>query len=146
MEPAMDLESPVGKWHIDEEETELELKEAHRNIIMNESRLGLMRNLLEHGLCTRDIYSFICSQADLCVTNSDPDRVTMKNAMKKKIQDLVQTIKNDHRKRRHCEKQLLRLVNGRSWVLRKKIRSIKNSVSAEQEKILNKHKKKNRTL
>ena len=31
----MDVNIPVGEWPIDEEETELELKEAHRNIIMN---------------------------------------------------------------------------------------------------------------
>ena len=58
MKPAMDVISPVGDWHIDKEETELELKVAHRSIIKNESRLELMRSLLEQGLCTRYIYAF----------------------------------------------------------------------------------------
>ena len=71
--------------HIDEEETTLELKEAHRNIILNESRLELLKNLLKQGLCTRDIYSFACKQADLCITDSEPDKITIKNAMKKKM-------------------------------------------------------------
>ena len=98
VQPAMEQENPTGVRHINEVEViESELIEAHRRSIQNESRLHLMKNLLEKGLCTRDIYSFACTQADLCVTTADLDISTVKCAMKMKIRDLVQTIKNNHR-------------------------------------------------
>jgi len=72
----MEINNPVGTRHIIGE-AESELKEAHLKIIRNESRLDLMRNLLSSGLCTRDIYSFACSQADLCTTVAIPDKTTI---------------------------------------------------------------------
>ena len=87
MKPAMDIVSPVGVRHI-AREIESELKEAHMKIIKNESRLNLMRDLLTAGLCTRDIYSFACAQADICTTISEPDKTTVLSAMRTKIQDL----------------------------------------------------------
>ena len=80
----MERSSPFGVRHIDGD-TELELTEAYRKIISNESRLGLMEKLLDSGLCTRDIYSFACNQADTCETIIDPDESTIKCAMKMKI-------------------------------------------------------------
>ena len=133
---------PVGVRQIDEDETVSELVEAHRRIMMNESRLELMRSLLQRGLCTRDIYAFACSQADLCVTTSDPDRSTVKCAMKRKIRDIIQTIKMEHRKRRQKEKELLRQYGGKSWRLRKKIQKIKIGLRQEHDLITKKYQNK----
>ena len=138
----MDFNSPVGERPIAEDEIESELIEAHRTILLNESRLTLMKDLLGRGLCTRDIYSFACSQADLCVTFVDPDQSTVKSAMKMKIRDLIQTIKIEHRRRRKKEKELLVQFGGRSWKIRKKIKTIKQSLQQEREKILLKYKNK----
>ena len=110
----MEHSSPTGERPIDGD-TELELSEAYRKIISNESRLGLMEKLLNVGLCTRDVYSFACNQADLCETISDPDESTIRSAMKTKIRDLTQTLKNDHRRRRKIEIKLLEELGGRSW-------------------------------
>ena len=87
----MELRSPAGVSYI-AGENELELLEAHRKIVSNESRLRLMETLLNMGLCTRDIYSFVCSQADLCESIVEPDRNTINSAMKIKIRDLKQTL------------------------------------------------------
>ena len=122
----MERSTPVGTRHI-EGEIISELTEAHRTIILNESRLKLMEDLLEKGLCTREIYSFACSQADICVTTSDLDRPTINSAMKTKIRDIRQTLKDDHRRRRLREKDLLSQLGGRSWKLRRIIKKIKNS-------------------
>ena len=134
----MERSSPFGVRHIDGD-TELELTEAYRKIISNESRLGLMEKLLDSGLCTRDIYSFACNQADTCETISDPDESTSKCAMKMKIRDLTQTLKNDHRRRRNIEMKLLEELGGRSWKLLKKIKRIKSSVHNEHKKMETKY-------
>ena len=131
----MDSNSPVGERPIGgDTELELELTEAYRRIIFNESRLGLMEKLLNHGLCTRDVYAFACKQADLCETLHVPDESTIKSAMRTKIRDLTQTLKIDHRKRRKTEMKLLNELGGRSWKLKKKIKHIKNILQHEKLK------------
>ena len=84
----------------------------------------LMKKLLKSGLCTRDVYSFVCSQADLCETLYKPDESTVKSAMRMKIRDLIQTLKNDHRQKRLKENKLLIELGGRSWKVRKKLKRI----------------------
>ena len=137
----MERSIPVGTRHI-YEETELELTEVHRKIFKNETRLGLMRDLTEHGLCTRDIYSFACSQADLCATILDPDKSTINSAMKTKIRDLKDLLKNEHRLRRQKERELLVQMGGRSWKVRKKIGKIRKGLRQEQNKLEIKYKNK----
>ena len=138
MEPAMEQSIPVGVRHI-QEETELELTEAHKRISVNEIRLGLMKDLMKHGLCTKDIYSFACTQADLCAVISDPDKSTIGSAMRTKIRDLKQLLKNDHRQRRQKERELLIQMGGRSWKVRKKITRIKRGLRQEREKLVKKY-------
>ena len=56
MEPSVDLEVQGGSRHIEGEETVItELMEAHRTINLDSTRLRLLEELLENGLCTRDI-------------------------------------------------------------------------------------------
>ena len=134
----MEHSIPVGIRHI-EGEIISELTEAHRKIILSESRLKLMEDLLKRRLCTRDIYSFACSQADICVTTSDLDWSTIKSAMLTKIRDLRQTLKDDHRIRRMREKDLLTQLGRRSWKVRKTIKNIKNSLKQEEDRVRKKH-------
>ena len=121
----MVTESPVGERYI-EREVETELREVHRKIIANESRIKLMRDLLEAGLCTRDIYSFACGQADICTTIFEPDNSTIVSAMRTKVRDLKQALKDDYRVRRRLEGELHKALGKRSWVTRRKIKNIKN--------------------
>ena len=117
----MATSDPVGE-NIEKGELEHELYETHKRIIFNKKRLDLVQTLLKMGLCTGDIYAFVCSQTDLCVSNSTPDRGTVTKAMRAKIRDITQTLKNDHREKKVKEKELLRLLGGRSWALRKRLR------------------------
>ena len=134
----MEVKNPDGGGHI-ERDIEPELKEAQRQIIMNESRLDLMRDLLASGLCTRDIYSFACAQADICTTTSDIDGTTVVSAMRSKIRDLKQTLKNNHRQRRRLEEELHKSLGGHSWPTRKKIRNIRRSLDSEKNQIRKKY-------
>ena len=106
------VDDPVGGRHICGEALS-ELREAHKTTIMNKNRLDLLKDLLSVGLCTRDIYSFACSQADQCSTLSDPDRSTIMYAMRTKIRDLKQVLKNNHRHRRQVEEKIHSLTGGR---------------------------------
>ena len=143
MESPTSLEVKDGTGHIEREvSTEAELKEAHRKIILNNIKIKLLKDLLGMGLCTRDVYSFACTQADLRTATNDPDWSTIKSAMKSKIRDLKQSLKEDHRRRREKERNLLTLLNGRSWKVRKKIRSIKNTLMKEKNSLQEKYKKK----
>ena len=133
---------PVGVRHIGEDELELELLEAHRKISLNELRLGLMSDLLENGLCTRDIYSFACTQADLCSTITNPDKSTINSAMRTKMRDIRHVLKDEHRKRRQLERELLIQMNGRSWKVRKKIKRIRENVKNEHTALVKKYRNK----
>ena len=137
----MDHSSPNGERQI-EGELELELREVHKKIICSETRLDLMKRLLELGLCTRDIYSFACSQADLCDTVCGLNETTIRSAMRGKIRDIIQTLKNYHRLRRKKEMELLKAMGGRSWKLLKKIKSIKESLQTVREDQRKKYEKK----
>ena len=73
-----------------------------------------MTSLLNSGLCTKDIYSFVCGQADLCVTLDIPDWTTTRSAMSNKIRDLTRTLKNDYKLKSDLEKELLQKLNADS--------------------------------
>ena len=137
----MDQSAPVSEGLI-EGEIRRELVEAHRKIIKDEARLKLVLKLLESKLCTRDIYSFACSQADRCETVSDLNWTMVKNALHTKIRDISQTLKIDHRRKRIKEKELLECLGGRSWALRSTIRHIKSELGKEKDEIARKYEKK----
>ena len=124
----MEQDSPVGLRHIYSGHL-LELKEVHRRVILNDMRKSLMKSLLQSGLCTKDIYSFVCTQADLCETLDSPDWTTVRSAMHNKIRDIQQTLKNEHRQRNKLEKKVLDLYGGRGWKLRQAIKTIKNDIN-----------------
>ena len=143
--PPVDSWNLMGSRHVEGESTaELvtELKEAHRKINLDDIRINLMKELLGNGLCTRDIYSFACAQADLCVNIGDPDWTTIKSAMRTKIRDLKLNLKLNHRERRKNESKLLQMLGGDSWCVRKKIRQIKTSLGKEKKSLVEKYKNK----
>ena len=57
------IDVPVGERHI-EGGTRRELVKAHRRVMMNETKIQLIKKLLRMGLCTNDVYFFICNQAE----------------------------------------------------------------------------------
>ena len=128
--------------HIEIGELEDELVETHRKVMWNETRLDLLNSLLRQGHCTRDVYSFICKQADQCENISLPDLRTMHSAMKLKIHDIKTSINGYHRKRRQKEGEALRLLDGRSSLVRKKLRQIRQTIKGERELIKQKYQKK----
>ena len=121
--------------HIEIGELEDELVETHRKVMWNETRLDLLNSLLRQGHCTRDVYSFICKQADQCENISLPDQRTMYSAMKLKIHDIKMSVNGYHRKRRQKEGEALRLLDGRSSLVRKKLRQIRQTIKRERELI-----------
>ena len=137
----MEQDSPVGLRHIYSGHL-LELKEVHRRVILNDMRKSLMKSLLQSGLCTKDIYSFVCTQADLCETLDSPDWTTVRSAMHNKIRDIQQTLKNEHRQRNKLEKKVLDLYGGRGWKLRQAIKTIKNDIEKEKQMMIQNHRKK----
>ena len=138
-DPDVGPASPTGMENIIQSDVELDLTEAHRKIILTEARLKLMETLLEKGLCTKDIYSFACTQADLCEIVGDLDKATINFAMKNKIRDLRQVLKTYHRQRRKCEGELLKTLGGWSWKVIKKVKQIRNSLNKEKTAIRKKH-------
>ena len=134
--------SDVEKHIAGDIDVEAELKEAHRKIMLNSTRLKLLEDLLNMGLCTRDVYSFACTQADLCTTLEDLDWTTIRSAMKLKIRDLKQTLKDIHLRRRKLERELLQEFNGNSWKVIRKVKAIKKSLSREKKTLQEKYSKK----
>ena len=82
------------------------------------------------------------AQVDQCVTLSVLDWTTVRSAMKNKIRDLTRTLKNDHRIKNKLEKELLNHLNGKSWVLRKKIKEMKFELEKERLELIKNHEQK----
>ena len=139
--PTMENYIPVGIGHIDKG-LEEQLKEVYRRVMLNDTRRSLMTSLLNSGLCTRDIYSFVCAQVDLCTTLEVPDWTTVKCAMRNKIRDLTHTLKNDHELKNKLEKELLHQMKGKSWSLRKKIKETKQELQKEKHEMTKKYEQK----
>ena len=147
MEPT--LPSPPGERlvirHIDDGENTYELEEligTHRKIMRNKSRMQLIRSLLSKGLCTRDIYSFVCIQTDLCEVNTTLDRDTITSAMQAKIRDIKEALGVHYKVKKRQEDELLRKLDGNSNKWRRKLRAIRKIIKQEKQEIEKDYKKK----
>ena len=75
---------PVGTRSISGVESNL-LKASIKST-KNEARSWLLRSIISRNLATRDIYSFVLNQAELRRFNKVPDSLTIKRAMRMKLE------------------------------------------------------------
>ena len=134
------LGGPNGVEDIEESESELE--ETHRKLMLNESRTWLLRSLLDRNRCTRDIYSFASNQAANRIEYNSLDPQTIKAAMRSKMKDMKLAIKQNRIVKRKQEQQLLYKLNNRSLTLRKKLRKIRSKMREERSIVKEKFQKK----
>ena len=82
------------------------LAKALHEIMMGETRLWLLHNLLKLELVTWDIYNFARKQAELRTTLKSLDWPTMKAALKIKIRDTLLTLTKQRREKSWLEQML----------------------------------------
>ena len=131
-------DSPNGCRYI-EDGTEHRLVKAHRKVMMSEAKMKLIKRLLAKNLCTNDIYSFICGQADVHQGSRTLDKKTMICAMRSKLRDLSYVLKSSIRENRQLEARLHKDLNVRSYLTRRKIKQIRSNIRKERTTIDRKH-------
>ena len=117
------------------EELQCEIEQLHRNIMKDESRAWLLRKLLDYKLTTRDIYSFTLNQAMLRQEDDIIDARTSKAAMGMKIKDIKRTICRSRIELRQKEELLLKALNNKTFIHRKKLKSIRSKIRDERQEI-----------
>ena len=121
---------------------EYELFKANMMVMKNELRLWLLRNLMNKDLATRDIYYFVKKQGELRTTIKNPDRKTVRQAMSAKLCDVKATLKRNYKDRKVLRSVVLGELDGKGFVLRKKLKEMKRNIDKEKERIKAKYEKK----
>ena len=97
-------EASNGQGHI--EGIIFKLRELHRKVMKNETRIWLIRSLSSRNLSTRDIYSFVFKQAKLRSHYRLLDKQTVKSATYAKLKDLRLALQKTFRDKKHQENYL----------------------------------------
>ena len=118
------------------------LLETHMVVMKNETRLWMLKSLLDRNLATNDIYSFVSGQAFLRDNDSTPDPDMTRIAMKAKIRDVKKSIRIHHRQRRLHEEDLFRGLSYKSRTFRRKIKKIRKTTNNERKLLKEKYEKK----
>ena len=113
--------------------------ETHMEAMFEESRKWLLRSLLDRGLATNDIFSFTQQQAFLTTNGTPPDKDTISAAMRAKIRDVNLNVRRCYRMKKRKERDLLRAVSDKSFILRRKLKKIRKKVNKERDKIRKKY-------
>ena len=118
-------ENSDGPRHIEGILTKLE--EIHRKVMKYETRIWLIRSLTSRGLTTRDVYSFVSKQAKIRSHYRVLDKQTVRSATRAKLKDLRLALYETFKEKKHQENILLEIVDGRSYIARRKIRQIRRT-------------------
>ena len=90
----------------DFERLKTELKKTLHKMMMENTRLWLVRKLLKKKLATWDIYNFAIKQADLRTTIKSVDWQTVNSALRAKLKDIRHTLNEERRKKSRIEREL----------------------------------------
>ena len=119
-----------------------DLETAFTQVMEEQERLSLLKSLLNKGACTRDILSFITSQADARNVNKDLDEVISRKAMKSKVEDSKKVLEQKKCRKTMTIKQCLKRIGNRGFKLRKTITKIKSKLAENRKNKQMKNEKK----
>lgn len=100
-----------------------------RIIIRDRSKVNLLLDLRERGLCTRDIMSFVENQRNLRVIDKTWDASTARQAMTTKIRDAKNVMKLREEQRNNIRKECIDQLGGKKYKLRRIYKGIKRELS-----------------
>ena len=118
------------------------LKEKINRITNTEARIWLFKRMLERGIATRDVQSFIENQAELRKEFKIVDESTLKVSMKAKLKDASLSLKTLRKKAQEIRKLLLLECDNKRHKLRRITKTLKNDSSKLKDNLINKYQKK----
>ena len=101
------------------------LKEISFRIVKAESRLWLFKRMLKLNIATRDVYSFVKTQADLRREFREVDVATLRVAMKAKIKDTELNLNNLHKEANVIKKEILAETGYKQFKLLRIVKFVK---------------------
>ena len=116
------------------------LQEKFFQIVNAEARLWLFKKMLERGIATRDVQSFIENQASLRREFKQIDTATLKVAMRAKHDDTIEHIKALQKEVGVIRKDLLADLSNKKHRLRKVSKFLKKEPLLLKEKLMRKYK------
>ena len=118
------------------------LREIYLQIATAEARIWLFRQLLDRNIATRDVQSFVETQADLKRESKNLDMATITAAMRAKYKDTIENLGRLRKEGSSIRSDLLRDIGGKKHKLRRVMKSIKNETKKLKEDLLKKFKRK----
>ena len=109
-------------------------------VMKDETRIWMLKKLLDKNISTNDVYAFASSQAGLRLYEKVLDKNTVVAAMHAKIRDLKASLRLNYKSRTAGIKELHELLDGKSYALRKKLRTISTAIKIERIKFKEKYK------
>ena len=111
-----------------------------RQTMKEESRAWLFKNLLSRDLATPDVYNFAAKQGMLRDIIKNPDSLTMRRAMRIRLEDTKLSLRDNYIKRKKERRHLRQRLNDKQY--RNAVSSIKNQVDKERKIIMKKYQEK----
>ena len=122
--------------------TKEKLKEKLSKIAATEARIWLFNRMLERGLATRDVQSFLENQAELRKEFKLVDTSTLTVSMKAKLKDAVLNLKTLKRETESIRKTLLLECDYKKHRMRRITKNIKKDPDKLKHNLLKKYRKK----
>ena len=122
--------------------TREKLVQAQHKVNRDQSKVNILVELKNKGLCTRDIMNFIEGQGRIRIINKEWDATTARQAMTTKIKDSKQVLTRSKSLLVITKKQCLDTLEGNRFKLRKLCKSIKQDLKKEDSTRVEKDSKK----
>ena len=87
----------------DFERLKIELKKTLHRLMMEDTRIWLVKTLMKQKLATWDVYNFAANQASLRTTVKTVDWRTINAALRAKLKDIKLTLEREKRKKSKIE-------------------------------------------
>ena len=123
---------PSGNLNLSELKTKLQ--ETYVKIVEDETRKSLLETLVSENLGTRDVLSFIKTQASLRHVDKRMDVITLRSAMKTKIKDLRQSRKRNIQIAEQLENNLRTLLENKRSKFRRHMNQIRKHVATVRDR------------
>jgi len=102
----------------DIEGLKIELKKTLHRMMLEDTRIWLIKTLLRMKLATWDIFNFAVKQAGLRTTLKSLDWQTMKSALRAKLSDARLTLNKEKRKKSKIEQSIKRDFSSEKNILK----------------------------
>ena len=114
-----------------------ELKKTLHRMMLEDTRIWLIKTLLRRKLATWDVYNFARKQSDLRTTIKDLDWRTMNCALRTKLKDINWTLNGEKRKKAKLEQDMRILFSTEQETTKKIMAPFRTLIKKEKKERIN---------